>query len=95
MDFELPGRVYFGWGPTNLEEMPQGRFAQLLRHFSQVEDDHKLLRVARPLAKAMVLVANATIAACDDCDEIVAGCEHHPDFLERFTPVHYGIPASR
>lgn len=77
------------------EEMPQDRLALLLKHFSQVEDDREPWRVAYPLAEVLLLVTSATIAACDDFDEIVAWGEHHLDFLRRFAPFHHGIPGSR
>jgi predicted transposase YbfD/YdcC len=77
------------------EEMPRDRLALLLKHFSLVEDDRDPWRVAYPLAEVLLLVTCATIATCDDFDEIVAWGEHHLDFLRRFAPFHHGIPGSR
>ena len=77
------------------EEMPRDRLAQLLKHFSQVEDDREPWRVAYPLAEVLLLVTCATIAACDDFDEIVAWGEHHLDFLRQFAPFHHSLPGSR
>ncbi len=37
----------------------------------------------------------ATVASCDDFDDIVAWGEHHLDFLRRFSDFHHGIPCSR
>ncbi|MGC8535674.1 MAG: transposase family protein, partial [Rhizomicrobium sp.] len=63
------------------EEMPRDRLALLLKHFSQVEDDREPWRVAYPLAEVLLLITCATIATCDDFDEIVAWGEHHLEFL--------------
>ena len=77
------------------EEMPRDRLALLLKHFSQIKDDREPWRVAYPLAEVLLLVTCATIATCDDFDEIVAWGEHHLDFLRQFAPFHHGIPGSR
>ncbi len=37
----------------------------------------------------------ATIASCDDFDDIVAWGEHHLDFLRQFSDFHNGIPCER
>ena len=41
------------------------------------------------------LLTCATIASCDDFDEIAAWGEHHLDFLRKFAPFHNGIPCER
>jgi hypothetical protein len=69
--------------------------AVLLKHFSQIEDGRQSWRVAFPLAEMLLLLTCATIAACDDFDEIVAWGSHHLDFLRRFAPFHFGIPCAR
>jgi hypothetical protein len=51
--------------------------------------------VAFPLAEVLLLLTCATIADCDDFDEIVAWGSHHLDFLRRFAPFHFGIPCAR
>src|SRR5215467_8744983 len=68
------------------EELPRSRLAVLLKHFSQVEDGRQSWRVAFPLAEMLLLLTCATIADCDDFDEIVAWGSHHLDFLRRFAP---------
>jgi hypothetical protein len=78
-----------------IEEMPRSRVAVLLEHFSQIEDGREPWRVAYPLAEVLLLLTCATIADCDDFDEIVAWGEHHLDFLRRFAPFHFGIPCAR
>jgi hypothetical protein len=40
-------------------------------------------------------VTCATIATCDDFDEIVLWGEHHLDFLRRFSDFHHGVPCAR
>jgi hypothetical protein len=67
-------------------EMPRARLAVLLKHFSQIDDDREPWRVVYPLAEVLLLLTCATIASCDDFDDIVAWGEHHLDFL-RFTSV--------
>src|ERR1700751_3198258 len=77
------------------EEMPRSRLAVLLEHFSQIEDGRQPWRVAFPLAEILLLLTCATIADCDDFNEIVAWGSHHLDFLRRFAPFHFGIPCAR
>jgi hypothetical protein len=48
-----------------------------------------------PLAEVLLLLTCATIASCDDFDEIASWGEHHLDFLRRFAPFHHGIPCER
>ena len=77
------------------EDAPRARLALLLEHFSRLEDDREPWRVMYPLSEVLLLVTCATIASCDDFDEIVAWGEHHLDFLRRFSPFHFGIPGDR
>jgi len=65
------------------EEMPRARLAVLLKHFSQISDDRQPWRVVYPLAEVLVLLTCATIASCDDFEDIVAWGEQHLDFLRR------------
>jgi predicted transposase YbfD/YdcC len=48
-----------------------------------------------PLNEVLLLVTCATIASCDDFDDIVAWGEHHLEFLQRFSEFHHGIPCER
>jgi len=48
-----------------------------------------------PLREVLLLVTCATIASCDDFDDIVAWGKHHLDVLRRFSEFHYGIPCER
>jgi len=77
------------------EEVPRARVALLLRHFSRLEDDRERWRVVYPLAEVLLLLTCATIASCDDFDDIVRWGEHHLGFLRRFSAFHHGIPGER
>src|SRR5258706_9750064 len=77
------------------EQTPRSRVAVLLKEFSQLDDDREPWRVAFPLAEVLLLLTCATIASCDDFDDIAAWGEHHLDFLRRFSEFHHGIPCER
>jgi predicted transposase YbfD/YdcC len=76
-------------------DVPRARVALLLNHFSRLSDDRECWRIAFPLAEVLLLLTCATIASCDDFDEIAAWGEHHLDLLRRFAPFHHGIPCER
>lgn len=76
-------------------ESPRARLAVLLKHFSEIEDDREPWRVLYPLEEVLLLVTCATIASCDDFDDIAEWGKHHLDFLRRFSEFHYGIPCAR
>ena len=59
------------------EDVPRARVALLLEHFSRLEDDREAWRVVYPLSEVLLLLTCATIASCDDFDEIVAWGNHH------------------
>lgn len=71
------------------------RLALLLEHFSAVEDDREPWRVAHPLPEILLLVVCATIAACDDFDDIADWGATHLEFLRRFAPFANGVPGAR
>ncbi len=77
------------------EELPRARLGLLLRHFSELDDEREPWRVVYPLNEVLLLVTCATVASCDDFDDIVAWGEHHLDFLRRFSAFHHGIPCER
>ena len=77
------------------EELVRSRVAVLLKNFSQLADGREPWRVMYPLAEVLLLLTCATIADCDDFDEIVVWGKHHLDFLRRFAPFHFGIPCAR
>lgn len=77
------------------EETPRARLSLLLQHFSELGDDREPWRVMYPLKEVLLLVTCATIASCDDFDDIVAWGKHHLAFLRRFSEFHHGIPCER
>src|SRR5271169_1048561 len=77
------------------DELPRARLALLLEHFSELSDDREPQRIMYPLNEVLLLVTCATIASCDDFDDIVLWGEHHLDFLRRFGAFHFGVPCAR
>lgn len=77
------------------DEAPRARLALLLEEFSRLDDDREPWRVVYPLAEVLLLLTCATIAGCDDFDDIAAWGEHHLDFLRHLAPFHHGIPCVR
>jgi predicted transposase YbfD/YdcC len=77
------------------EEAPRARLGLLLKHFSELRDEREPWRVMYPLNEVLLLVTCATIASCDDFDDIVAWGKHHLAFLRRFSEFHHGIPCER
>ena len=76
-------------------EVPRARLALLLRHFSELKDNREPWRIVYPLQEVLLLVTCATIASCDDFDDIVAWGKHHLVFLRHFSEFHHGIPCER
>jgi predicted transposase YbfD/YdcC len=76
-------------------EVPRARLALLLKQFSEIDDGREPWRVAYPLDEVLLLLTCATIASCDDFEDILAWGEHHLDFLRRFSSFHFGIPCVR
>src|SRR5450631_1756253 len=77
------------------QDPPRARLAVLLQHFSDLDDSREPWRVMYPLKEVLLLVTCATIASCDDFDEIAEWGEHNLDFLRRFSDYHHGIPCER
>ena len=77
------------------EDVPRARLALLLEHFSELSDDREPARIMYPLEEVLLLVTCATIASCDDFDDIVGWGQHHLDFLRSFSEFHFGIPCER
>ena len=81
---------------TTLDEgSPRARLALLLKHFSELKDDREAWRILYPIQEVLLLVTCATIASCDDFDDIVEWGKHHLDFLRRFSEFYHGIPCAR
>jgi predicted transposase YbfD/YdcC len=71
------------------------RLRSLLDHFAVIDDPREQWRVAHPLPEVLLLVVSASIASCDDFDDIAAWGETHLDFLRHFLPYHHGVPGAR
>lgn len=82
-------------GNDQLEGFVKDRVAILLRHFSEIDDKRDPLRILYPLSEVLLLLVCATIASCDDFDDIVEWGEAHLDFLRRFAPFARGVPCAR
>ena len=65
------------------EVFVKARTRSLLEHFAAITDARPQWKVAYPLPEILLLVVSATIASCDDYDDIVAWGEAHLDFLRR------------
>jgi predicted transposase YbfD/YdcC len=76
-------------------ESPRARLAVLLEHFSELDDGREAWRVLYPIEEVLLLVTCATIASCDDFDDIVEWGEHHLGFLRQFSEFHHGVPCAR
>ena len=63
------------------EAVARSRVALLLKRFSRLADGREPWRIVYPLAEVLLLLTCATIASCDDFDDIVAWGEDHLDFL--------------
>ena len=77
------------------DELPRARLALLIERFSELSDDREPHRIMYPLHEVLLLVTCATIASCDDFDDIVLWGEHHLDFLRLFGAFHFGVPCAR
>lgn len=67
----------------------------LLEHFSELDDDREPWRVLYPIEEVLLLVTCATIASCDDFDDIADWGEHHLDFLRGFSDFYHRVPCAR
>jgi predicted transposase YbfD/YdcC len=76
-------------------EFPPARLAALLQHFAEINDERENWRVAYPLKEVLLLVTCATVASCDDFEEIVSWGERHLAFLRRFSDFYHGVPCAR
>jgi predicted transposase YbfD/YdcC len=64
----------------------------LLEHLGAVDDPREPCKVKYPLREVLFLVTCATIAGCDDYDEIALWGEHHLAFLRGYAEYHFGTP---
>jgi predicted transposase YbfD/YdcC len=70
------------------------RLALLLEHFAAIADVREPWRVVYPLREVLFLVTCATIANCDDYEDIVDWGEANLKFLRGFCEFHFGIPCA-
>jgi predicted transposase YbfD/YdcC len=70
------------------------RLRLLLDHFAQIKDTRQRWKVAYPLREVLFLVVCATIANCDDYEEIVDWGEANLTFLRGFSEFYHGIPCA-
>ena len=68
------------------------RLALLLDHFGAVKDPREAAKMKFPLREVLFLVTCATIAGCDDFDEIAAWGDDHLDFLKGYSEYFFGTP---
>jgi predicted transposase YbfD/YdcC len=64
----------------------------LLDRLGAVEDPREPCKVKYPLGEVLFLVTCATIAGCDDYDEIALWGAHHLAFLRGYGEYHFGTP---
>jgi predicted transposase YbfD/YdcC len=68
------------------------RLALMLDHFGVVDDDREAAKVRYPLREVLFLVMCATIAGCDDFDEIADWGSNNRPFLCEYSEFYHGIP---
>ena len=66
------------------------RLRLLLDHFAAVGDPREACKVKYPLREVLFLVTCASIAGCDDYDEIAAWGAHHHTFLKGYGEYFFG-----
>ena len=70
------------------------RLRGLLEHFAEVRDPREPAKVRYPLPEVLLLVVAASIAGCDDYDEIAEWGQAHLAFLRAFSGFHFGVPGA-
>ena len=74
------------------QDFAKDRLRLLLDHFARVGDPREACKVKYPLGEVLFLVTCATIAGCDDYDEIADWGIAHRDFLKRHGEFFFGTP---
>lgn len=82
----MSGEIDDGFQPSRLRS--------LLEHFAVIEDPREAPKVRYPLREVLFLVVSATIADCEDYDEIALWGRNHLEFLRRFSEFHFGTPCA-
>lgn len=68
------------------------RLRLLLDHFGAVGDPREACKVRYPLREVLFLVTCASVAGCDDYDEIADWGAQHRGFLSGYAEYHFGTP---
>jgi predicted transposase YbfD/YdcC len=68
------------------------RLRLLLDHFGEIGDPREAAKVKYPLPEVLFLVVCASLAGCDDYDEIADWGDHHIGFLRQYAEYHFGTP---
>jgi predicted transposase YbfD/YdcC len=68
------------------------RLRLLLDHFADVRDPREPAKVKYPLPEVLFMVTCASIAGCDDYDEIADWGAHHIEFLRGYSEYYFGTP---
>jgi len=76
------------------EAFRPSRLRSLLDHFGRIEDPREPAKVMYPLREVLFLVVAATIADCEDYNEIALWGEQHRSFLRSFSEFHFGTPCA-
>jgi predicted transposase YbfD/YdcC len=76
------------------EAFRPSRLRGLLDQFGRIEDPREPAKVMYPLREVLFLVVAATIADCEDYDEIALWGEQHLAFLRSFSEFHFGTPCA-
>lgn len=74
------------------QRFARDRLRLMLDHFAQVGDPREACKVKYPLREVLFLVTCATIAGCDDYDEIADWGVGHLDFLRGYGEFFFGTP---
>lgn len=74
------------------EVLVKNRLGLLLDRFGEVGDPREGCKVRYPLREVLFLVTCATIAGCDDYDEIADWGAQHLDFLRGHSEYYFGVP---
>ena len=75
-----------------ISSVGKDRLRLMLDHFARVGDPREACKVKYPLGEVLFLVTCATIAGCDDYDEIADWGVDHRDFLKRYGEFFFGTP---
>ena len=70
----------------------KNRLALLLDHFGDIPDPREPPKVRFPLREVLFMVTCATVAGCDDYDEIAYWGEVNLPFLRRYAEYFFGVP---